>query len=292
MANKRMFSLTVVDSDAFLDMPLSAQCLYFHLNMRADDDGFIGNPKRIQRLIGASEDDLKLLIVKRFVLTFDSGVIVVKHWRMHNTLSSNRYSETVYTEEKSCLLLKDNKSYSFNSGEPLDDKKKVKSSKRQTRRNIDATKTDTDIGLGIDIDLDKGIDKDISIAQSDFIAHEPEIITITLNDKTEYPIYQTMINEWIELYPNVDVMQELRNMKGWCNSNPTKRKTTRGILRFITGWLSREQDKPNFNKQNIELPAWYDQTTDDTIQDVSDEEIKRLQNGLHQKIKAYEENNG
>ena len=71
-------------------MPLSTQCLYFHLNMRADDDGFIGNPKRIARLIGSSEDDLKLLIVKKFVLTFENGVIVIKHWKMHNTLQNDR----------------------------------------------------------------------------------------------------------------------------------------------------------------------------------------------------------
>ena len=81
-----MFSMKIVDSDAFLDMPMTTQCLYFHLNMRADDDGFVGNPKRIQRLIGASDDDLKLLIAKRFVLCFDSGVIVIKHWSMHNTI--------------------------------------------------------------------------------------------------------------------------------------------------------------------------------------------------------------
>ena len=82
MAGRRMFSKTVVDSDAFLDMPLSTQALYFHLSMRADDDGFLNNTKRIQRLIGATEDDLKLLIMKRFVIPFEDGVVVIKHWRM------------------------------------------------------------------------------------------------------------------------------------------------------------------------------------------------------------------
>ena len=80
MAEKRMFTQKIIDSDAFLDMPLSTQALYFHLNMRADDDGFVNNPKRIQRTIGASDDDLKLLVVKRFVIGFDNGVIVIKHW--------------------------------------------------------------------------------------------------------------------------------------------------------------------------------------------------------------------
>ena len=122
MAQKRMFTMKIVDSDAFLDMPLSTQALYFHLNMRADDDGFVGNPKRIMRTIGCHEDDLKMLILKRFILTFEDGVIVIKHWRMHNCISQNRYHETQYTDEKSQLLLKENKSYSKTHGVPLDDR--------------------------------------------------------------------------------------------------------------------------------------------------------------------------
>ena len=120
MANKRMFTMHIVDSDAFLDMPLSTQALYFHLNMRADDDGFLGNPKRIQRLIGASDDDLKILIAKRFVLAFEDGVIVIKHWRMHNTIQKDRYTPTTYQEELSMLLLKSNKSYSLDDGNNLE----------------------------------------------------------------------------------------------------------------------------------------------------------------------------
>ena len=111
MAERRMFTKKIIDSDAFLDMPLSTQSLYFHLNMRADDDGFINNPKKIMRMIGASEDDLKVLIGKRFILTFDNGIVVVKHWRMHNLLRKDRYTETQYIEEKNKLLLKDNGVY-------------------------------------------------------------------------------------------------------------------------------------------------------------------------------------
>ena len=90
MAERRMFTKKIIDSDAFLDMPLSTQALYFHLNMRADDDGFVNNPKKICRMTGASEDDLRVLISKRFVLTFENGVIVIKHWRMHNLLPDRR----------------------------------------------------------------------------------------------------------------------------------------------------------------------------------------------------------
>ena len=106
-----MFTQKIIDSDAFLDMPLSTQALYFHLNMRADDDGFVNNPKRIQRTIGAAEDDLKVLITKRFVIGFESGVIVIKHWRMHNTLRKDRYSPTQYQEELALLDIKDNSAY-------------------------------------------------------------------------------------------------------------------------------------------------------------------------------------
>lgn len=168
LANKRMFTMKIVDSDAFLDMPLSTQCLYFHLNMRADDDGFIGNPKRIMKITGASEDDLRLLIAKRFVLTFEDGVIVIKHWRMHNTLSRDRYAETSYTDEKKMLLLKDNGSYSLTGGNPIDDTRLIERSGRQTqqRRNKDATKTLSDIDKGLDIELDKDIDKDNNLIVS------------------------------------------------------------------------------------------------------------------------------
>lgn len=111
MAEKRMFAKRIIDSDVFLDMPLSTQALYFHLSMRADDDGFVDNPRKIQRMIGASRDDLNLLITKRYILTFQSGVIVIKHWRMHNTLRKDRYMPTVYVEEMSTLAVKENKAY-------------------------------------------------------------------------------------------------------------------------------------------------------------------------------------
>ena len=111
MATRRMFTEKIVESDAFTDMPLSAQALYFHLNMEADDDGFVNNPKRISRSLGASEDDLKLLIAKRFVLPFESGIVAIKHWRMHNLLRKDRYTETQYKEEKNMLVLKENGAY-------------------------------------------------------------------------------------------------------------------------------------------------------------------------------------
>jgi hypothetical protein len=113
VAERRMFAKTIIDSDAFLDMPLSTQSLYFHLSMRADDDGFINNPKKIQRMVGCGDDDLKLLMAKRFILVFDSGVIVIKHWKIHNYIRNDRYKPTLYQEEKAELAEKNSKAYTF-----------------------------------------------------------------------------------------------------------------------------------------------------------------------------------
>jgi hypothetical protein len=111
VAERRMFAKQIIDSDAFIDMPLSTQALYFHLSMRADDDGFINNPKKIMRMIGASEDDYKVLCLKRFIIPFDSGIVVIKHWKIHNYIQKDRYKPTVYTEEKATLTAKDNGVY-------------------------------------------------------------------------------------------------------------------------------------------------------------------------------------
>ena len=113
MAERRMFAKTIIDSDAFLDMPLSTQALYFHLSMRADDDGFINNPKKIQRMVGCADDDLRVLIAKNFIIPFDSGIVVIKHWRIHNYLRSDRYKETVYKDEKAMLTVKENNAYTL-----------------------------------------------------------------------------------------------------------------------------------------------------------------------------------
>ena len=113
MAERRMFAKTVVDSDAFLEMPLSTQALYFHLAMRADDDGFVNAPKRIVKLIEASEEDLNTLIDFRYLLSFASGVIVVRHWKVHNYIQKDRYKETLCTEEKKQLETAGDKGYRY-----------------------------------------------------------------------------------------------------------------------------------------------------------------------------------
>jgi hypothetical protein len=107
---RRMFSEDIVGSDAFLEIPTSSRELYFQLGMYADDDGFV-NPKKIIRITGASDDDIKVLLAKRFLLHFENGVVVIKHWLIHNMIRKDRYKETQYTEQKKQLKIKENRAY-------------------------------------------------------------------------------------------------------------------------------------------------------------------------------------
>lgn len=113
MAQKRMFDKTIADSDEFLEMPLTTQALYFHLNIRADDDGFVSNCNSIMRLVGAKEDDFKLLILKRYLIPFENKICVIRHWLIHNTIRKDRYNPTIYTNEKNQLCIND-KIYDLN----------------------------------------------------------------------------------------------------------------------------------------------------------------------------------
>lgn len=139
MAERRMFAKTIIDSDAFLDMPLSAQALYFHLSMRADDEGFVNNPKKIARMICADGDSLKLLILKKFIIPFESGVVVIKHWRIHNYIQKDRYKPTVYQDERQKLTVKENGAYTELS-EPAYD--------LDTECIQDVSKLDTQVSIG------------------------------------------------------------------------------------------------------------------------------------------------
>ena len=115
MAQKRMFSLKIVDTDEFLDMPPTTQNLYFHLCMRADDDGFVSNPKKIMKIVNSAADDMKVLTAKSFVIPFESGICVIKHWKIHNLIRADRYIETEYKKEKKLLKMEDKK-YELDDG--------------------------------------------------------------------------------------------------------------------------------------------------------------------------------
>lgn len=121
MAERRMFAKTIIDSDAFIEMPISARLLYYDLAMRADDDGFINSPKKIMKFVGATNDDINILIMRKFIIPFENGVVVIKHWRIHNYIRKDTYNETSYKEQKALLELDENKAYRLSSQRTVDE---------------------------------------------------------------------------------------------------------------------------------------------------------------------------
>lgn len=157
-----MFAKTIIDSDAFLDMPITSQLLYFHLSMRADDDGFVNKPKSIMRMIGGKDDDIKVLFAKKFLIPFESGVVVIKHWKIHNYIRKDTYTETKYKEEKSLLETDENSAYRLSVTDTLQ------------LRDESVTGTSTQVRIGKDrvsIELDK--DNNI-LSESDDSAPPPK----------------------------------------------------------------------------------------------------------------------
>jgi len=228
MAKRRMFSMDIIDTDHFLDMPATTQLLYFHLSMRADDDGFVSSPKGIIKLIGASEDDMKLLIGKQFAIRFDSGICVIKHWKIHNYIQKDRYRETIYQEEK--LMMKED----INGAYLLD---------TECIQNV--SKMDTQVRLGKD-----SLGKLSKEEECPELSHEisgtpfidlPKIGSVSQPDKV-HTVTEEDIAQYQEVYPNVDVKAELKKMKLWLDANPSKRK--KNVKSFIARWLAKEQDKP------------------------------------------------
>lgn len=174
MAERRMFAKTIIDSDAFLDMPISARLLYYDLAMRADDDGFVNSPKKIMKIVGATQDDLSILAVRKFIIPFDNGVVVIKHWYIHNYIRKDTYNETPYKEQKELLEFDENKSY------------RIKNTDEASRQlPVDVPLTQVSIGK-------ESIDKNIYIVgepttekpKKDSYMNQIEEILSYLNEKT------------------------------------------------------------------------------------------------------------
>lgn len=234
MANRRMFSLDVVNTDKFLEMPATTQLLYYHLGMRADDDGFVSSPRQIIRLVNCTNDDLRILISKGYVIPFETGVIVIADWKVNNYIRNDRYQPTRYQKEKQQLCV-GNGIYSLNNfGIP--------------GVNQTVYQMDTQDRLGKDSIGKDSIDNNICPEPEN---QSPDLsgILLPLNDKTTYNVPLSKIEIWTAAYPAVDVKQELLKMIAWLESNPVRRKTRRGITRFIDTWLSREQDKGGRHRQ-------------------------------------------
>ena len=247
MASRRMFSHRIINSARFLMMPISCQALYFHLGMNADDDGIV-EAYPIIKMVGCSADDLKVLYAKGFVQILNEELVTfITDWNENNKIRPDRKIDSIYKD----LLIQLNPDISLIEKRPRAD------AKSHTGQSTDGQRTDNGQpkdGIGKDrLGKDRlgqvrlGKDRKTVGAESekDPAPGEPPIITIPLNDGTEYPVTKEQFDEWLTLYPAVDVLAELRKMRGWCLENRAKRKTKNGVGRFIVSWLSREQDKPH-----------------------------------------------
>lgn len=256
MAERRMFTLKIVDSDAFLEMPLSAQALYFHLCMRADDDGFINNAKKIQRMVNASDDDLKLLIAKRFLLVCESGVIVVKHWRMHNYLRKDRHSSTQYVEELSKLAIKENGAYTDNvllvdqmttNGIPSVNQNTTKCLPSDNQV-VDQCVTNgsqvvyqpTESGCQmVENRLTSGCPSIVKDSIGEYREEEnsKDKISILLMGGGVYEVEDGFIKLLQAKYPNLNIYDELSKISDYFNYYPNKLQTMATIKQYILDWF-------------------------------------------------------
>ena len=219
-----MFAKSIIDSDAFLEMPVTSQHLYFHLSMRADDDGFINKPKSIMRMIGASDDDLKILFMKKFVIPFESGVVVIKHWRINNYIRKDMYHETNYKEEKALLEEDENGAYRLLVTNPLQTCTETETQNRLDKNSLDKNRLELIAPTSADIDAEV-FDK------------------MPCLENHYYTIHMEEVETYKKRFPAVDVEQELRNAITWIESNPKNRKTISGAKRFLTNWLIKAQNR-------------------------------------------------
>ena len=238
MAEKRMFSSNVIDSDAFLDMSPTARLLYYDMGMRADDDGFIDSPKKIMRIIGASDSDLKELIDNGFVLRFESGVIVIRHWYVNNRVRRDTYHETIYTEEKSRLLLEKNNVYQLRNDsvtDTLQTRDEIGSQIRGGEDRIDKDRLGKDrLGEGCAC-----VREESSENQADCLASpSPESPVLYFPTKEgEQPIYQSDIDNLSRYYNNsIDVKAEILACAENSRGKPGKESSWQTA---VTVWISR-----------------------------------------------------
>ena len=227
MAERRMFTKKITESDAFLEMPSSAQNLYFHLNMEADDDGFVNAPKRVMRTVGASEDDFKLLLVKKFILLFESGIIVIKHWRMHNLLRHDRYHPTQYQEEYKMLTLDEENKYHWGTLENNEEQQEI-----SWQPNGNQMATEDRIGK----DSKGKVSKHIYGEYKNVLLSDEELEKL----KTEFP------NDW---------EQRIETVSEYCASTG---KSYKNYLATIRKWSKKDKPKEEFNaKEKYKIP-WLD----------------------------------
>jgi hypothetical protein len=196
MAERRMMSKKIIHSDAFLDLPATTQNLYFHLMLEGDDEGFVNSPKRIQRTIGATDGDAQMLIAKKFIISFESGVIVIKHWRIHNYIQNDRFKESSHLEERSKLVIKDNNAYT------LDDVSKM---------YPECTPSIGEVRLGKDSLVEDSIGESTRPQQKRFIPPTLEEVQTRISEMN----YLTDAERFMNYYESNGWMVGRTKMKDW-----------------------------------------------------------------------------
>ncbi len=223
-----MFAKSIINSDAFLEMPISAQCLYFHLGMRADDDGVVNNPKSIMRLIGAKNDDMRLLIVKKFVIEMEDSLIVIKHWKINNYIQNDRYTPSKYQEVIQQLELDKNKAYKlpcihdvYTGKDRLDKDRldKISNNKKEEKKKIEKEKRNSDV---------------FALVENYF----------------KRPLSQmecNVIDSWIDNYSYSDIQNAITLTK---SSNNNNYKSIRYIDTVLLNNFSKDKEKENDKENN------------------------------------------
>ena len=235
-----MFTKKVTDDDNFMSLSASAQALYLHLSMSADDDGFCNQVSIAMFKAHASIQDLEALLSKRYIYQFENGVIVIKHWRMANALRKDRYTPTAFQEELKHLRLKDNGAYSMIQNNWLPDGcQEVAECLPQDRLDKDRLGKDSIDKININSSESKQVD---SKQKNEIEIKYADVAAIPLNDGTEWLMPLELYEEYCKTYPALDIKQEIKQMRVWSMSNPTKKKTKRGITRFVNTWLDNSQN--------------------------------------------------
>lgn len=234
MARKRMFDIEVVDTDLFLDMPQSTQNLYFHLGMRADDDGFVSNPKKIIKLVGANDDDLKVLIAKKLIIPFESGVIVIRHWKLNNYLRKDRYIETIYKQEKSLLNEDENGVYEL--GIPDDNQTSTVGLPSKEKNSIEENRKEKKKKEKKSTEFDELINSNFTDEELRNTVYE----FIKMRKAIKKPLttrgLELMINKLYKLTTNIDEQIEILNnsiMNNWQGIFPLKQKKLTAEEEFL-----------------------------------------------------------
>lgn len=241
MAERRMFAKTIIDSDAFLDMPVTARLLYYDLAMRADDDGFINSPRKIMRIIGASQDDLTLLIAKKFIIPFECGVVVIKHWRIHNYIRKDMYHETKYKEEKELLALDENNAYTLSGAHMLQVRNEPVTDTLQDRDEL-VTNPSTQVRLGKD-----------RLGKVNNIEKRERFTPPTRNQLTEYI-------EEAGLSIDADAFLDFYSSKGWKVGSQSM-KDWKAAAR---NWARRDRQRKTPAGNSLGTFANYKQTSKDS----------------------------